>query len=165
MIAAVDAKPAADSVSVLVRWMGIGDANSAGFVHGGVVMKMCDEAAGIASIRHCGRRVVTAGMDRMAFILPVHIGELLTCSATVNAAWRTSMEVGVRVEAENPLSAERHHTSSAYLTMVALDDRGEPTEVPPLVAESETERRRQREAEVRRRNRLAEREEILRHRG
>jgi acyl-CoA hydrolase len=161
MIAAVDAKPAADSVSVLVRWMGIGDANSAGFVHGGVVMKMCDEAAGIASIRHCGRRVVTAGMDRMAFILPVHIGELLTCSATVNAAWRTSMEVGVRVEAENPLSAERHHTSSAYLTMVALDDRGEPTEVPPLVAESETERRRQREAEVRRRNRLAEREEIL----
>ncbi len=165
MIAAVDAKPAADSVSVLVRWMGIGDANSAGFVHGGVVMKMCDEAAGIASIRHCGRRVVTAGMDRMAFILPVHIGELLTCSATVNAAWRTSMEVGVRVEAENPLSAERRHTSSAYLTMVALDDRGEPTEVPPLVAESETERRRQREAEVRRRNRLAEREEILRHRG
>jgi acyl-CoA hydrolase len=165
MIAAVDAKPAADSVSVLVRWMGIGDANSAGFVHGGVVMKMCDEAAGIASIRHCGRRVVTAGMDRMAFILPVHIGELLTCSATVNAAWRTSMEVGVRVEAENPLSAERRHTSSAYLTMVALDDRGQPTEVPPLVAESETERRRQREAEVRRRNRLAEREEILRHRG
>jgi acyl-CoA hydrolase len=165
MIAAVDAKPAADSVSVLVRWMGIGDANSGGFVHGGVVMKMCDEAAGIASIRHCGRRVVTAGMDRMAFILPVHIGELLTCSATVNAAWRTSMEVGVRVEAENPLTGERRHTSSAYLTMVALDDRGEPTEVPPLVAESETERRRQREAEVRRRNRLAEREEILKHRG
>jgi acyl-CoA hydrolase len=165
MIAAVDAKPAADSVSVLVRWMGIGDANSGGFVHGGVVMKMCDEAAGIASIRHCGRRVVTAGMDRMAFILPVHIGELLTCSATVNAAWRTSMEVGVRVEAENPLTGERRHTSSAYLTMVALDDRGEPTEVPPLVAESETERRRQREAEVRRRNRLAEREEIVKHRG
>jgi acyl-CoA hydrolase len=165
MIAAVDAKPAADSVSVLVRWMGIGDANSGGFVHGGVVMKMCDEAAGIASIRHCGRRVVTAGMDRMAFILPVHISELLTCSATVNAAWSTSMEVGVRVEAENPLTGERRHTSSAYLTMVALDDRGEPTEVPPLVAESETERRRQREAEVRRRNRLAEREEILKHRG
>jgi acyl-CoA hydrolase len=165
MIAGVDAKPAADSVSVLVRWMGIGDANSGGFVHGGVVMKMCDEAAGIASIRHCGRRVVTAGMDRMAFILPVHVGELLTCSATVNAVWRTSMEVGVRVESENPLSGERRHTSSAYLTMVALDDRGEPTEVPPLAAESETERRRQREAEVRRRNRLAEREEILRHRG
>jgi acyl-CoA hydrolase len=165
MIAGVDAKPAADSVSVLVRWMGIEDANSAGFVHGGVVMKMCDEAAGIASIRHCGRRVVTAGMDRMAFILPVHVGELLTCSATVNAVWRTSMEVGVRVEAENPLSGERRHTSSAYLTMVALDDRGEPTEVPPLAGESATERRRQREAEVRRRNRLAEREEILRHRG
>jgi acyl-CoA hydrolase len=165
MIAAVEPKKAADSAAVLVRWMGLGDANSAGFVHGGVVMKMCDEAAGIASIRHCGRRVVTAGMDRMAFILPVHVGELLTCSAMVNAVWRTSMEVGVRVEAENPLTGERRHTSSAYLTMVALDDRGEPTQVPPLVAESEAEQRRQREAEVRRRNRLAEREEILRERG
>jgi acyl-CoA hydrolase len=145
--------------------MGLGDANSAGFVHGGVVMKLCDEAAGVAAIRHCRGRVVTAAMDRMTFILPVNVGDLLTCSATVNAAWRTSMEVGVRVEAENPRSGERRHTSTAYLTMVAVDDEGTPVPVPPLLAESEAERRRQHEAELRRRNRLAEREQILAHRS
>jgi acyl-CoA hydrolase len=83
----------------------------------------------------------------------------------VNAVWRTSMEVGVRVEAENPLTREVRHTSTAYLTMVALNDEGKPTPVPPLVAETELEQHRQREAETRRRNRLAERDEILRHRG
>jgi acyl-CoA hydrolase len=156
-----EGRPASASRSELIRWMGIGDANAAGFVHGGVVMKMCDEVAGIAAIRHCGRRVVTAGVDRLTFVEPVHVGELLTCSATVNAAWRTSMEVGVRVEAENPRTGERRHTSTAYVTMVALDDAGEPTPVPPLLAVSEIERRRQREAGVRRANRLTEREQIL----
>jgi acyl-CoA hydrolase len=141
--------------------MGIGDANLAGLVHGGTVMKMCDEAAAIAAIRHCGRRIVTAGVDRMTFVEPVSTGELLSCLATVNAAWRTSMEVGVRVEAENPRTGERRHTSTAYLTMVALDDEGRPVQVPPLVAESDDERRRQREAELRRANRLAERDQIL----
>ena len=141
--------------------MSIGDANLAGLVHGGVVMKMCDEVAGVAAIRHCGRRIVTAGMDRMMFVEPVNVGELLSCRATVNAAWRTSMEVGVRVEAENPRTGVRRHTSTAYLTMVALDDQGRPTPVPPLVAGSEDERRRQREAELRRTNRLAERDQIL----
>jgi len=141
--------------------MGIGDANSAGFVHGGVVMKLCDDAAGIAAIRHCRGRVVTAAMDRMTFIEPVSVGELLTCSASVNAAWRTSMEVGVRVDAENPRTGERRHTSTAYLTMVAVDESGSPTPVPPLLTEGDTERRREREAELRRQNRLAEREQIL----
>jgi acyl-CoA hydrolase len=145
--------------------MSIGDANLAGLVHGGVVMKMCDEVAGVAAIRHCGRRIVTAGMDRMMFVEPVNVGELLSCRATVNAAWRTSMEVGVRVEAENPRTGVRRHTSTAYLTMVALDDQGRPTPVPPLVAGSEDERRRQREAELRRTNRLAERDQILTGRG
>jgi acyl-CoA hydrolase len=145
--------------------MGIGDANSAGFVHGGVVMKLCDDVAGIAAIRHCRGRVVTAAVDRMTFIQPVNVGELLTCSATVNAAWRTSMEVGVRVESENPRTGERRHTSTAYLTMVAVDDDGSPTAVPPLVAESDTERRREREAELRRQNRLAERDQILANRS
>ena len=158
-------KPASDSKAVLVRWMGIGDANAAGFVHGGVVMKLCDEVAGIAAIRHCRSRVVTAAMDRMTFILPVHIGELVTCSATVNAAWRTSMEVGVRVEAENPRAGDHRHTSTAYLTMVAVDDNGSPIPVPPLLADTETARRREREAELRRQNRLAEREQILAHRA
>ena len=160
----MNGKHAADSKSVLVRWMGIGEANSAGFVHGGVVMKMCDEAAGVAAVRHCGMRVVTAAIDRMTFIKPVNVGELLTCSATVNAVWRTSMEVGVRVDAENPRSGETRHTSSAYLTMVAIGEDGEPHEVPGLITETELEQRREREAEVRRRNRLTEREELLRNR-
>ena len=157
----MEPKPVSESRAVLVKWMGIGDANSAGYVHGGLVMKLCDEAAGIAAIRHSRCRVVTAAMDRMTFILPVSIGELITCTASVNAAWRTSMEVGVRVEAENPLTGERRHTSTAYLTMVAIDDDGSPIPVPPLAPETDPERRREREAEVRRRNRLAERQEIL----
>jgi acyl-CoA hydrolase len=157
----MEPRPASASRSELIRWMGIADANLAGLVHGGTVMKLCDEAAAIAAIRHCGLRVVTAGVDRLTFVEPVHVGELLACAATVNAAWRTSMEVGVRVEAEAPYSGERRHTSTAYVTMVALDDAGKPTAVPGVLAESEDEKRRQREAEVRRRNRLAERDEIL----
>jgi acyl-CoA hydrolase len=157
----VDARTPEQSRSALVRWMGIGDANSAGFVHGGIVMKLCDEAAGIAAIRHSGCRVVTAAMDRMTFTGPIAIGELVTCSAAVNAVWRTSMEVGVRVEAESPRAGEKRHTSTAYLTMVAIDEDGRPTPVPALEPRSEDERRRQREAELRRRNRLDEREQIL----
>ena len=154
-------RPVSRSRSELIRWMSLQDANSAGFVHGGVVMRMCDEAAGIAAIRHCGRRVVTAGMDRMTFLNPVHVGELLRCVASVNAVWTTSMEVGVRVEAENAVSGEVRATSTAYLTMVAVDEQGKPIPVPPLQVESQIEERRQREAETRRRNRLTEREEIL----
>ena len=156
----MEARAAQDSEAVLVRWMSIIDANSAGFVHGGVVMKLCDEAAGIAAVKHSRRRVVTAAIDRMTFLDPVHVGQLLTFKAKVNAVWRTSMEVGVRVEAESPMTGEVRHTSTAYLTMVVLDEDGEPTVAPPLLAESSEEQRRMREAEVRRRNRLAEREEI-----
>jgi acyl-CoA hydrolase len=144
--------------------MGLTDANSAGFVHGGVVMHLCDEAAGLAAIKHSRRRVVTAAMDRMTFLEPVHVGDLLSCKATVNAAWRTSMEVGVRVEAERPESGELRHTSTAYLTMVALDDDGRPVEIPPLSCEGPVQQRREREAQTRRRNRLAERAEIQRAR-
>jgi len=141
--------------------MSIQDANSAGFVHGGTVMRMCDEAAGIAAIRHCGQRVVTAGMDRMTFTEPVWVGELLRCSASVNATWRTSMEVGVRVEAENAVTGEIRHTSTAYLTMVSVDEKGNPSPVPKLEVEGPDQQRRQREAEVRRKNRLAERDQIV----
>jgi len=96
----MDPRNASASRSVLVKWMGIEDANSAGFVHGGTVMKLCDEAAGLASVRHSGRRCVTAAMDRMTFLLPVHVGELLTLESSVNAAWRTSVVVSVPVTAE-----------------------------------------------------------------
>jgi acyl-CoA hydrolase len=154
-------RPVSRSSSELIRWMSIQDANSAGVVHGGVVMRMCDEAAGIAAIRHSGCRVVTAGMDRMTFLEPIHVGELLRCRASVNAVWRTSMEVGVRVEAENAVTGELREAGTAYLTMVAVDENGEPVPVPPLRPETPAEERRQREAETRRRNRLAEREEIL----
>src|SRR3954453_18961476 len=97
----MEGPPVRASQSVLVRWMGLEDANSAGFVHGGTVMKLCDEAAGRAAARHSGCRVVTAGMDRMTFLVTIHVGEVVTFSSSVNAVWRTSMEVGVRVEAEN----------------------------------------------------------------
>ncbi len=140
--------------------MGIQDANSAGFVHGGTVMKMCDEAAGIAAVKHSRCRVVTAAIDRMTFLHPVYVGQLLTCRASVNAVWHTSMEVGVRVEAENPRTGEVRHTSTAYLTMVAVDDQGQPVQVPPLAVESDDEERRQREAGLRRQNRLNERDQI-----
>lgn len=155
----------ADTQSTLIRWMGVTDANTAGFVHGGTVLRLIDEVAGLAAIKHSRRRVVTAGVDRMAFLTPVHVGELLRLTASVNAAWRTSVEVGVRVEAENPFTDEVRHTSSAYLTMVALGEDGRPAEVPALEAQTPVERRRAQEAEVRRRNRLAERDEILASRG
>ena len=149
---------------MLAHWMGPADANSAGFVHGGTVMKLVDEAAGLAAVRHSRSRVVTASVDRMTFLVPVHVGELVTFTATVNAAWRTSMEVGVRVEAESPLTGAVRHTSTAYLTMVAVDAEGRPAEVAGIVPGTATEERRMREAELRRANRLAERAEIVAHR-
>ena len=140
--------------------MGIADANNAGNVHGGVIMHLCDEVAGIAAVRHSGGRVVTAAMDRMTFRHPVVVGQLVTVKATVNGAWRTSMEVGVRVESETVRTGEVLHTSTAYLTMVALDDEGKPKQVPPLTPETPDETRRAREAQLRRDNRLAERRRI-----
>jgi acyl-CoA hydrolase len=141
--------------------MGIGDANSGGNIHGGTVMKLVDEAAGLAAIKHSRQRVVTASVDRMNFLVPIYIGELVTFSSTVNAVWRTSMEVGVRVEAENPRTGDVRHASTAYVTMVALDDEGNPAPVPPLLSTTPDEQRRMREATLR----LAEREQILHERG
>ena len=140
--------------------MGVGDANNSGNVHGGVIMYLCDEVAGIAAVRHSGGRVVTVAMDRMTFLTPVLVGHLVTVKATVNAAWRSSMEVGVRVEAENIRTGEVTHTSTAYLTMVALGEDGQPTPVPPVQPGTADEQRRAREAQLRRDNRLAERERI-----
>ena len=161
----MEPKPARESVAEITHWMGLTDANSAGNIHGGVIMKLADEAAALAAIKHSRLRVVTVGIDRMDFLVPIYVGELVTFRATVNAAWRTSMEVGVRVEAENPLTGERRHTNTAYLTMVALDGDDRPAEVPPLLADSSVEARRIREAELRRANRLAERAEIVARRA
>jgi acyl-CoA hydrolase len=157
----MEPRPVSRSHAVLVHSLGPADANSAGFVHGGVIMKLCDEVAAIAAVRHSRGRVVTAGMDRMTFNVRIEIGELLTLRASVNAVWHTSMEVGVRVEAERPAIGESRHTNTAFLTMVAVDTEGRPRPVPPLVCEDDEERRREAAAQTRRRNRLAEREEIV----
>jgi acyl-CoA hydrolase len=156
----VEPRPPSASSSILSRWIGPADANTAGNVHGGVLMHLCDEVAGIAAVRHSGARVVTAAMDRMSFRHPVFVGQLVTVKASVNAAWRTSMEVGVRVESENVRTGEVLHTSTAYLTMVALDEYGSPMQVPPLDAQTPDETRRAREAQLRRDTRLAERQRI-----
>jgi acyl-CoA hydrolase len=160
----MEPRPVSQSCAVLTHWMGVMDANSAGNIHGGTIMKLADEAAGLAAIKYARQRVVTVGMDRMDFLVPIYISELVTFRASVNAAWRTSMEVGVRVEAENPITGEARHTNTAYLTMVALDDAGRPAAVPSPQAITAAEQRRLREAELRRSNRLAEREQILAHR-
>jgi acyl-CoA hydrolase len=145
--------------------MGVTDTNTAGNVHGGTVLKLCDEVAGIAAIRHSSSRVVTAGLDRVTFAEPIHQGDLVTFTASVNAVWRTSMEVGVRVTAEHPRDGHGpRHTNTAYFTMVAVDEDGRPAAAPPLLAETEEQQRRERDAQLRRRNRLAEREALLRHR-
>lgn len=161
----MEPKPVSESRSLIAHWMGVTDANSAGNIHGGMIMKLADEVAGLAAIKYSGRRVVTVGMDRMVFRVPIYVGELVTLRATVNAAWRTSMEVGVRVEAENPFLGDARHTNTAYLTMVALDEQGRPAPVPPPLASTPEEHRRLREAAMRRANRLAERQEILARRS
>ena len=143
---------------VLSQNMGIEDANLAGFVHGGVIMKLVDNAAGLAAIRHSRGPVVTAAIDEMSFIEPVQLGSLVTVKASLNYVGTSSMEVGVRVETEDIFTGERAHTSSAYLVFVALDtDTGKPREVPRLVAETPDEKRRYDRAAKRRANRVMER--------
>src|SRR3954447_2384463 len=144
-----------DTASVLTYRTGIQDANISGNVHGGWIMKLCDEAAAIAAARHVGGRVVTAAVDGMKFRSPVHVGDLLTLRATVNAAWRTSLGVGVGVEAENVERRLVRHTCTAFLTMVALGEDEKPMEIPALVPVTDEERRRCDDANLRREIRLA----------
>ncbi len=145
----------------LTHLMTAADANLHGNIHGGSIMKLVDDAAGIVAARHSDGRAVTVSMDEMVFLVPVHIGDLIHVKARINWAGRTSMEIGVRVEAERwdhvgtPL-----HTSSAYLVYVAIGDQGEPRPVRPVEPVSETDVRRFKEAEIRRRHRLARRQEI-----
>jgi acyl-CoA hydrolase len=160
----VQARPVAESQALLAHWMGPMDANPAGNVHGGTIMRLVDEAAGVSAVKFCGGRVITASMDRMDFLVPIQVGEVVTFKATVNAAWTTSMEIGVRVEAEHPASGRVRHTNTAYLTYVALDADGRPTRVPQASAAGAEQERRMREAQQRRAGRLAQREAELAHR-
>jgi acyl-CoA hydrolase len=130
------------------------DANAAGDVHGGWILKLLDDAAVIAATRHCRGRVVTAAVDGVRFRHPVATGDLLCFRATVNAVWRTSLEVGVRVEAENTIAASSTHVLTAYLTLVGLDADGAPAAVPPLDVDGPDALRRCREAQIRRDRRL-----------
>lgn len=132
-------------------------ANAFGKIHGGLIMKMVDEAGGICAMRHAQRVCVTVAMDSMTFHSPVQVGELLSCVASVNYVGKTSIEVGVRVTAENPITGDTTHTNSAYLVYVALDENGQPCAVPPLVLETDDERRRWQDAQDRQRDRLARR--------
>jgi acyl-CoA hydrolase len=134
------------------------DANVLGHVFGGVVLAMMDSTAGIAAFRHARMPCVTASVDRVDFREPIHVGDLVIMKASVNYVGRTSMEVGVRVEAEDLISGRRRHTNSCYLTMVAVDRNGRPVEVPRLVPETPDEMRRYAAAQDRRRRRLEERE-------
>ncbi|OLE67880.1 MAG: hypothetical protein AUG09_00265 [Acidobacteria bacterium 13_1_20CM_2_68_7] len=131
------------------------DSNQYGHAWGGRVMALIDKAAAIAATRHCRTNVVTASVDSLTFRAPVKLGHILMMYASVNASFRTSMEVGVKVLSEDPLSGLRAHCCSAYVTMVALDALGRPTPVPGLLPGTPEERRRQREAVRRRRGRLS----------
>jgi acyl-CoA hydrolase len=157
-----DPLPPSASECTLTRIMTAVDANLHGNIHGGVIMKMVDDAAGVVAARHSGGLAVTVSMDEMVFHVPVHIGELLNVRARINWAGTTSMEIGVRVEAERwdgvgpPM-----HTSTAYVVYVALDAGERPRPVRPVAIETEIDRRRFREAQIRREHRLARRDAIL----
>jgi acyl-CoA hydrolase len=148
--------------SVLTYRTGVSDANIAGNVHGGQIMKLCDDAEAVAATRLAGVRVVTAAVDGMRFRSPVHVGDVITLRSTVNAVWRTSMEVGVRVDAEDISTGATRHTLSAYFTMVALggDEKAQP--LPPLEPVTDEDARRHREASLRREVRLAKPGELRR---
>jgi len=140
-------------------------ANNMGHVFGGAVLSMMDKCAAIAAFRHSRNSVVTASIDRVDFREPIHLGDLVIMKASVNFAGRSSMEVGVRVEAEDLLTGRRRHTNSCYLTFVAVDRNGRPVEVPALQPETDEEIRRNTAARERRQRRLEEREAEAKNRG
>lgn len=151
---ALERKPVRASQVEMVQIVLPQDANPLGNVLGGHVMHLMDQAAAMAATRHARRPVVTASVDKLDFRSPIKVGQFLIVKASVNAAFRTSMDVGVRVESEQPLTGERRHTSSAYFTFVALDELGQPTAVPPVQPEGPDEQRRFKEAQERRALRL-----------
>jgi uncharacterized protein (TIGR00369 family) len=150
----VEAKRIDESAIEMVQQMSHQDANLAGNVHGGVIMKAIDTTAGIVAARHAGSNVVTASIDRLDFHSPVYVGDILRLKASLNFAGRTSMEVGVRVEAENFITGVVRHTASAYLTFVSLDAQGRPMKIPELVIETAEQKRRNAEAAARRNLRM-----------
>jgi len=153
----LEPKPVSASKTTFARTMLPSDANPMGNVHGGEIMRLIDECAGAAATRHARQRVVTARVDELSFVAPVYVGNLVTARASVNDVGTKSMEVGVRVDAEDMLTGKTAHVSSAYLVFVAIAEDGKTASLPPVVAETDEERRRMAEAKVRRERRLARR--------
>ena len=146
-----------DSETVMSELMMPQHANIMGNVFGGVILSLVDRVAAVCAIRHATKQCVTVSVDKVDFKEPIHVGELITAYARVNFAGRTSMEVGVKIIAENVLTGARRHTNSCYVTYVALDNNGVPSEVPPIAPESPDEKRRYERAAQRRANRVMDR--------
>ena len=153
----MEGKKVSESMVTLSQVMLPQDANPAGNIHGGVIMKLIDNAAGVVAMRHARSNAVTASIDRLDFHYPVYVGDLITLTASLNMVGRTSMEIGVRVESEKMISGKTHHTASAYLAFVALNNDGKSLEVPPLILESAEEKRRHQNAQLRSTQRAQER--------
>jgi uncharacterized protein (TIGR00369 family) len=145
----MDAKKVSESRATLTHLMGPQDANRLGNVHGGVIMKLVDEAGALSAIRHARNIAVTVAIDSMTFKHPIRIGDVVTINAELTYVGRTSMEVRVDVFAEHPLTGDTRQTNSAYVVYVALDGEGRPCEVPPLMLETEQQKQRWRNAEQR----------------
>ena len=153
-------KTVKESSIIMSQMMTQQDANLAGNVHGGVIMKLVDSVAGAVAIRHSRTNVVTAAIDRLNFHHPVYIGDMITFEASVNLVGRTSMEVGVSVKSENLRTGEVQNTATAYLTLVALDEDGKPAVIPSLILETDEDVRRNRDAQKRREIRLSEKDTV-----
>ncbi|MEN9722919.1 MAG: hypothetical protein RJB38_905 [Pseudomonadota bacterium] len=147
-------KPARDSSVIMTELVLPGHTNALGTIFGGQVMSWIDIAAAIAAGRHARKVVVTASIDALHFVAPIKVGNVVHIKAMVNFAAKTSMEVGVRIDSENPVTGEIHHTAKAYLTFVALNEHGKPTPVPPVLPESPDEKRRFEQAKLRRGSRI-----------
>ena len=150
----IKGKTVKESSIIMTQLMRSHDANLSGNVHGGVIMRLIDTAAGAVAMRHTRRNVVTASIDHLDFHHPVYIEDIITITAALNLVGRTSMEVGAQVQSENVKTGEVRHTATAYLTFVALDEAGKPTVAPPLILETDDEVRQNLEAQQRRERRL-----------
>lgn len=150
--------PVSQSCTIMTELVLPQHTNALDSIFGGVIMSWIDIAGAIAAQRHCGRQVVTASIDALNFVQPVYKGWVVNIKAAVNFVSKTSMEVGVRVDAENPVQKEVFHTASAYLTFVALDSRGKPVQIPQVLPQTVEEKRRFSAAQERRRLRLEQRQ-------
>jgi acyl-CoA hydrolase len=156
-VTALAPKTVSASKTVFAKSMLPSDANPSGNVHGGEIMRLIDECGGAAAGRHARQRVVTARVDELSFVAPVYVGNLVTARAAVNDVGAKSMEVGVRVDAEDMLTGKVVHVSSAYLVFVAIDENGKTVPIPPLIAETDEEKRRMAAAKLRRERRMKQR--------